>query len=368
MEIIRSKSEGLATWTFTYNSELQELECCDDALVHFLKKENIHQKGFASLNISPESIRSFNVACDRCLDLKNNTPANFSATLTNSNEKNLRFNVTATRLKPINNTNPLRILFTGTVVLDSPKKSDVINYPQEIMEHNSDIQDFLYLTLHELNAPVRKLSMLLERFISKTKINLTDDNISYIARIESVLKQLNALLDSLSVLYEVSSETKVFEICDLNKILKEILFELDTILQSIDVKIYLSAFPNVTGNARQLKLLFQNIIYNAIVFKKENASLQIELTAKLLSSEEKIAYNLPFDKSFYQFKIEDNGTGYDQQNEKIIFQPFRKLLGNKFPGSGLGLTICSKIVQNHSGIIYSKSSDGARVIIILPEK
>ena len=119
-----------------------------------------------------------------------------------------------------------------------------------------------------------------------------------------------------------------------------------------------------------MKQLFTNIINNAIKFHKENIAPKIIIETNVLSENEKLQYELKQNETYYKVQITDNGIGFENEYAMRIFQVFQRLHGkSEYPGSGIGLAICKKIMEHHHGIIYAENipDTGARFTFIIPQ-
>jgi signal transduction histidine kinase len=120
-----------------------------------------------------------------------------------------------------------------------------------------------------------------------------------------------------------------------------------------------------------MKQLFGNIVLNAIKFRSHSASPEIHVCCSIVTGPEKTALNLPDDIRFHKIEVQDNGIGFEPEYAQKIFQIFQRLNGKaEYPGSGIGLAICKKIVEKHNGVIFAKSltDQGSTFTVILPEK
>ena len=124
------------------------------------------------------------------------------------------------------------------------------------------------------------------------------------------------------------------------------------------------------GDAEQYCCLFKNLLENAIKFSKKDSVPNIQIRSSVVSPEEKDQFNLEGDRLYYKIEITDNGIGFKKDYTEKIFRPFVRLHGkSQFPGNGMGLAICKKIMNVHHGIIYAESleNEGARFTLVLPE-
>jgi signal transduction histidine kinase len=228
--------------------------------------------------------------------------------------------------------------------------------------------DFIYLASHDLKAPLRKIITFTERLIEKSGTQLNEEALSYLQRIEKNVLSMQSLVDGLSELSEIEANAH-FEKCDLNKIINEILKESEALLKKNNAAVHLSTLPTLDCNILLLKKVFKNIIDNSVKFQPKGQSAQISIESDLLNVEEKINLNLPIGEVYYKIKFADNGIGFNDEDAVKILKPFERLNDRStYPGNGLGLAICNKIIKMHHGIFYAKGQNnaGSLFVLILP--
>ncbi len=239
-----------------------------------------------------------------------------------------------------------------------------------IDHHEKGFADFIDIAIHDLDAPLRKLSLLIERLtINCEDITGNIETKELIIRINSCITDMRALIHELSELNEAGTAVQ-YDSIDTAELVKEILEELQQDIAEKKATIQSAALPVLQGNAKQLKKLFRHIIDNAIKFNSGNVSPQIEIKSSKLHGEEKKSYDLETTKEYYKIEISDNGIGIKEGYTKKIFEPFVRLNAKPtFAGSGLGLAICKKIIENHKGLIYAENLEntGTQITLILPE-
>ncbi len=229
--------------------------------------------------------------------------------------------------------------------------------------------EFIYMASHDLKAPLRKLITFTDRLVRQAGKDLDENALSCIERIQKNVLSMQSLIDDLSAFSEIEAPLH-FDKYDLNNLINEVLEKLDTQLKENATTIHLSPLPTLNCNPSQLKIVFENIIDNAIKFKQKELSATITIWSNLLKEEEKIKFNLPPEKVFYQIRFADNGIGFNEDDATQILKPFVKLNGqSSYPGIGLGLAVCNKIVKLHKGIFYAKGIEnkGSVFVLILPE-
>lgn len=239
-------------------------------------------------------------------------------------------------------------------------------------DYKKNYSEFIDIAIHDLHAPIRKLSILTEMLTAKYADIAQNDAQAqeWITRINGCLTDLRLLIDGLSELANATADSMKYTSCDLSDLIKEVLSELEPAIKEKGAVIIKSNLPIIEGDTIQLKQLFKNILDNAIRFSKKDISPEITISSQTLTDEEKNLLELPQARQYYKIDVSDNGIGFKQEYAQKIFQPFIRLNGKSaFPGSGLGLAICKRIVDNHRGILFAESieNNSTRFTLILPE-
>ena len=245
----------------------------------------------------------------------------------------------------------------------------------QVKETSEDLRqqyiEFVEIAAHDLQAPLRKLSVLTERLTNKYAAPGNEDAQEYVQRINTCIGDMRDLINGLSEFASLNTDIIEPVACDLDTFIKRILHELETGIAEKNVRIEKTALPVVDADKKQIYQLFKKIVENVFKFAKHHIPLTIHFQSHSLTPEEKLQHNLDTGRSYHKIEIEDNGIGFKQQYAEKIFHPLVRLNGKSgYPGVGLGLAMCEKIVRNHQGIIYGEGTEneGARFTIILPEK
>lgn len=218
---------------------------------------------------------------------------------------------------------------------------------KKYIDSNMQLENFAYITSHDLREPLRTISgfaNLLERKYQGKFDSTADEYLSYIL---ASTKNMNALIEDLLIFSRVhTGEHKVEEI-QLNDLLEQITKSISRSIQETDAKIQFKNIPKtIIANETKMKQLFQNLISNAIKFRQPDTQPEIILSAK---SKDK----------FWEFTIEDNGIGINEDYFDKIFMIFKRLhTKDQYEGTGIGLSLCKKIVEQHGGEIQVKSKEG----------
>ncbi len=242
---------------------------------------------------------------------------------------------------------------------------------KELNRSNKELEEFAYVASHDLQEPLRKISTFNERLKIKFGDVLGPDGNTYLDRIISSTESMRLLIDNLLEFSRTARSSQAFTNCDLNSVLKETISDLELKIEETSAEIRISELPTIEAVPLEMKQLFSNLISNSIKFRKPQVDPVITIQSTLVDKAEKNELHLPLDANFVKIEIGDNGIGFEQEYAERIFQIFQRLHGKtEYAGSGIGLAICKKIVDNHGGIILGKSAPGkgASFIIVLPEK
>jgi light-regulated signal transduction histidine kinase (bacteriophytochrome) len=225
------------------------------------------------------------------------------------------------------------------------KKLEVRN--TELERSNSDLQQFAYVASHDLQEPLRMISSFTQLLEMKYKGKLGSDADEYIHFITDGASRMKTLIDDLLAFSRVTSKAKEFVLCDLKKILDTVKINLtETLRVSKGNIIVEKELPVIYADETQMLQLFQNLFTNAIKFQPPGQIPEITINVEERPNE-------------WLFQVRDNGIGINKEFSKKIFVIFQRLhTQKKYPGSGIGLSICKKIVERHKGKIWFESIEG----------
>jgi signal transduction histidine kinase len=217
---------------------------------------------------------------------------------------------------------------------------------QELKAHVAEkhnIKQFTFDMAHDLKAPLRSIggfaSLLHKRYHAK----LDDAAQQYIENIMGGVERFSNTITRLLNFSKANQDQLNLSITDLNIVVDNLLNSISHILEEKEVVVIAKDLPEMTVDAIQIEHLFQNLIENAIKFTPKERSPIIEIEAQ--EQEE-----------YFEFSVKDNGIGVCKDKIDTIFQPFKRLHAfSEFEGSGMGLSICQKIVQRHNGQIWAES-------------
>ena len=229
----------------------------------------------------------------------------------------------------------------------------------ELELYNKELDSFTYIASHDLKEPVRKILTyitLVDKYISPDHDDPTRKNFM---RIQISAIRMQNLLNDLMLYSHLQPGIKDREDVDLNDVIEEVKTNLMEEIEDSDTDIVTEDLPAVKGKHFQLKQLFENLVSNSIKYQKNDAPPEISITSRMVERKN-IQEDFPKQSTHYHLiRFQDNGQGFEQQYADKVFLLFQRLHSNK-EGTGIGLTICKKIVDNHNGFIKVLSEVGKR--------
>lgn len=235
---------------------------------------------------------------------------------------------------------------------------------------NQNLQEFVYVASHDLQEPLRKIAVFSDRLQSKFGTVLGTEGQNYLQRIINSGKGMQVLLEDLIDFSRLSFVEKIYTRTSLTAIVEDALHDLEMKIEESGATVAFSELPTLEVYPSQLKQLVMNLILNSIKFRKKDQPLRIEIKGKSVTYEDFPALSLQENTPYVQLDFSDNGIGFDQAFAERIFMVFQRLHGKvEYSGSGIGLSICKKIVENHNGFIFAQgeSQIGATFTVLLPQ-
>jgi PAS domain S-box-containing protein len=236
------------------------------------------------------------------------------------------------------------------------------NTNNELLKANSCLEEFTYASSHDLQAPLRKISIFTERLKKELWEQLNDQQQQLFDRITKSSARMTALIKDLLTYSDISKSTGEIVDVDLRQQVEDVLEDLELDILEKEAKFEIGRLPKIHGNERQLQQLFQNLISNSIKYTNPHVVPVIEISSCELKGNE-AREGLPnegADKLYHLIQVKDNGIGFQQEHAHDIFKAFRRLHGDcDYSGTGVGLAIVHKVVENHCGFIWAESNPGA---------
>ncbi|MGO4770620.1 CHASE3 domain-containing protein [Flavobacterium sp. W22_SRS_FK3] len=240
----------------------------------------------------------------------------------------------------------------------------------QLEKSNKELASFNHVASHDLQEPLRKIQTFISRVSDADKAVISDNAKEYISKIETSANRMRVLIDDLLLFSRTNTTKKEFIKSNLNELLENAKSELAVIIDEKKAHLKVGKLPKLRVIPYQIEQLFINLIGNSLKYSQPDLSPQINITCeKILSNEHPELIDPPF-KKFYKITFTDNGLGFDPQFKENIFVLFQRLHSKTdYPGTGIGLAICKKIVENHKGYITadSKPGEGSVFTVFLPE-
>ncbi|HEX8313463.1 MAG TPA: PAS domain-containing protein, partial [Flavisolibacter sp.] len=229
----------------------------------------------------------------------------------------------------------------------------------ELKRSNVNLEEFAYAASHDLKEPIRKIHFFSDRLKNVLKDRLGEEETKTFDRMELATKRMSSLIDDLLAYSQVSLRPKTFEEVNLNGIIDLVLNDLDLEIEEKGAKVSVAKLFAIQGHHRQLQQAFQNLIGNALKYGQSGIVPEIKITGeKVKGKDQEITSQFP-QKHYYLVNVSDNGIGFEQKDVERIFNVFTRLHGNlDYRGTGVGLSIVRKVIENHNGLITAESEPG----------
>src|SRR5680860_205932 len=240
---------------------------------------------------------------------------------------------------------------------------------RELERTNAELESFNRVVSHDLQEPLRKIQMFISRFSDADKENLSKRGHTYLEKIDGSANRMQLLIRNLLSYARLTDEVGSQHNVDLNLVFDKVLEDLSEKIEETHAKITIPELPVIYGTEFQLEQLINNLMSNALKYKKHDEAPDITVTSEILPSH-KIDESLNLSSSKYVLlTIADKGVGFEPDQSENIFRLFHRLhKKNAYEGTGLGLAICKKIVENHEGYIMAQSEPGkgTQILVFFP--
>lgn len=254
--------------------------------------------------------------------------------------------------------------------------SDEIEYYTILEEHNLELERsnkellaFNYVASHDLQEPLRKIQIFLSRLEEKEAGNLSESGLLYIDRIKNASGRMRMLIDDLLQFSRTNKVDKVFEVFDINLLLNNAKQDLAEVISQENALISADMFPSMNVIPFQIQQLFSNLLSNSLKYKAKGRNPEINIRYTNVKASEESQILNPKWPFYHKIIFSDNGIGFDNDYAEKIFVLFNRLYNkDEYSGTGIGLSICKKIVENHQGFImaHGELNVGTTFTIYLP--
>jgi len=256
-------------------------------------------------------------------------------------------------------------------VLARLKIEEIVKERTESLERkNDELSQFAYISSHDLQEPARKISTFIDALEMTLGSDIDPKAKTYIKKIDRASARMLTLIRDVLSISQLSSHHEKFELINLNAVLKDVLADYELLIDEKKCIVTISEeLPFIRAIPVQMSQLFSNLISNALKFSKQNERVSVTIQHSRLNKSDVKNYKLKPGINYSKIDFIDNGIGFQQENASQIFNIFQRLHGRSdYEGTGIGLAMCKKILENHDGLIFAKSNlnSGSTFTIILP--
>lgn len=365
---------------YTYDVGIKQIHYLNDKLKEVLGYDYNELAGGDFRNIVfAEDAEKVKLEMEKFYALKDNESYCYQCRLNHKNKTQRYFKTTGSVLKRDDKGNVSSLLFvaqdiTELVLQENPGKQEIKARERkyDLKRINNDFEEFSNATAEGLKEPLKRIYAISEKLRSRFADTDMEDVKEYLGQISSSAGNIQSHINNLLEFSKISdTATLPYEFCSLNYLLEEV--KTGMLLKLIETKttIHHDRLPRAQVISSQFRQLLYQLFSNAIKFQRRDAIPEIRVRYEFLDAGEKEKLNLPATRLYYKIIVKDNGIGFTRDASDKIFNPFYRLHNKtEYPGTGAGLFICKKIIENHHGFISADSEPGLGAIftIILPEK
>ena len=237
---------------------------------------------------------------------------------------------------------------------------------QQLKNTIEELDRFAYVASHDLQEPLRKILVFSDKIQTKYKDVIDEEMNKSLDKIVKASERMQLLINDLLKFSRDTSISEDFALIDLNQLIGDVLADMEVDIEHNEAQIQIEPLPRIWGIPSQMRQLFQNLVSNAIKFRKKETLPLVHIypEPKVLVSGDGVN-----GRELCRIIVQDNGIGFEQKFADEIFVVFKRLHSyHEFEGSGVGLSICKKIVDRHNGFISAESEigHGSKFIIDLP--
>jgi light-regulated signal transduction histidine kinase (bacteriophytochrome) len=246
----------------------------------------------------------------------------------------------------------------------------------ELARSNAELEQFAFVASHDLQEPLRKIQSFGDRLKARCDASKLGEGRDYLDRMQNAAARMQKLIDDLLTFSRVISATQPFRSVDLGNIAREVLVDLEVLIEKTHAQVTVGDLPTIDADPSQIRQVLQNLIGNALKFQAPDAVPIVSIQAEMVDRQALLdAYPLKrlhggnLDDQFCLLAVHDNGIGFDEQYLEKIFAVFQRLHGRgEYEGTGVGLAVCRRITDRHGGAITARSrpGEGATFVVILP--
>lgn len=254
--------------------------------------------------------------------------------------------------------NPVRLAGTAQDVTKQKKYELQLKEKNEQLERmNKELQSFAYISSHDLQEPLRKIQTFTSRILEKEQ--LSESGKDYFGRMQDAAARMQQLIEDLLSYSRAGADERKFEIVDLSAMLEEVKADYRELIEEKNALIESPELCDVKVIPFQFRQLLYNLIGNSLKFSNPEVKPHIVITSKIIRTNAETDLPLQPDSEYCHLSFSDNGIGFNEEYNEKIFEVFQRLHGREeYSGTGIGLSIVKKIVENHNGFIAAHGIQG----------
>ncbi|MGA2686224.1 MAG: PAS domain-containing protein [Verrucomicrobiota bacterium] len=231
-------------------------------------------------------------------------------------------------------------------------------FTTQLERSNRELQDFAYVASHDLQEPLRKIVVFGERLKENSAEKLDAESRDFLERMQKAASRMQTLINDLLTFSRVTTKARPFTQVDLAEVAREVVNDLEGRIEQVKGRVEVGTLPVIEAEALQMRQLLQNLIGNALKFRRPEVAPVVKVAAQIITRPSPEG-GAEVAKKLCQLTVSDNGIGFDEKYLDRIFNVFQRLhTRNEYEGTGMGLAIARKIVLYHHGDITAKSKPG----------
>ncbi len=281
----------------------------------------------------------------------------------------LWFNITFQPYYENNSEKPVGVLVFADEVTDRVISRKLVEANKMLEEKNKELERFAFIASHDLQEPLRKVSFFV-RLLEENLIDIDSQSRMYLGKINKATQRMADLIRDILDFSRLTVNKEDYSHVNLNYLILDILTDFEILIQQTGAEIKFDNLPTIQANSLQMQQLFHNLISNALKFRKKDITPLITITCERKSYRRiKDHDDLLPKRDYYIIRVTDNGIGFKSEHSERIFGIFQRLHTQvEYDGTGIGLALCRKIVENHHGRIKATSNhdNGAVFEVMLP--
>lgn len=262
-----------------------------------------------------------------------------------------------------------RLLATELENRVQERTHDLQRANESLEKSNAELAQYAYVASHDLQEPLRKIRVFSSMLQSRGELNKESGEL--VSRVIASANRMSQLINDLLEFSRLLNAGRSIQFVDLNEVMRNVMQDFELAIHEKHAEIEIGLLPIIEAVPLQINQLFTNLLSNAFKFSREHSPLKLTMHAKPLAEAERQWYGLAPVLKYSHITFSDNGIGFDPHFAEQIFEVFKRLHSKQaYPGSGIGLALCRKIVENHRGHLFAESEEGKGTAfhIILPER